>query len=130
MFSPLNGMVIFGQKTLSRKPSAFDRINVRRLFLALERPTKKVSQFFVFEPNNEFTRTRFVNTLTPLFEFAKQNGGVYDYLIVADERVNTPEVIDNNELRASIYLKPVRTAEFIIVEFVASRTDASFEELI
>jgi len=130
MFSPLNGMVIFGQKTLSRKPSAFDRINVRRLFLALERPTKKVSQFFVFEPNNEFTRTRFVNTLTPLFEFAKQNGGVYDYLIVADERVNTPDVIDNNELRASIYLKPVRTAEFIIVEFVASRTDVSFEELI
>jgi phage tail sheath protein FI len=123
-------MVIFGQKTLSRKPSAFDRINVRRLFLALERPTKKVSQFFVFEPNNEFTRTRFVNTLTPLFEFAKNNGGVYDYLIVADERVNTPMVIDDNELRASIYLKPVRTAEFIIVEFVASRTDVSFEELI
>jgi len=130
MFSPLNGMVIFGQKTLSRKPSAFDRINVRRLFLALERPTKKVSQFFVFEPNNEFTRTRFVNTLTPLFEFAKQNGGVYDYLIVADERVNTPMVIDDNELRASIYIKPVRTAEFIIVEFVATNSGASFEELI
>ena len=130
MFSPSQGMVIFGQKTLSRKPSAFDRINVRRLFLALERPTKKASQFFVFEPNNEFTRTRFVNTLNPLFEFAKQNGGVYDYLIVADERVNTPMVIDDNELRASIYLKPVRTAEFIIVEFVATTSGASFEELI
>lgn len=130
MFSPAQGMVIFGQKTLSRKPSAFDRINVRRLFLALERPTKKVSAFYLFEPNNEFTQTRFVNTLTPLFEFAKQNGGIHDYLIVADERVNTPAVVDDNELRASIYIAPTRTAEFILVEFVAGSTGTNFEELI
>jgi hypothetical protein len=130
MFSPSQGMVIFGQKTMSRKPSAFDRINVRRLFLALERPTKKVSQFFLFEPNNEFTRTRLVNTLTPLFELAKQNNGLYDYLIVADERVNTPEVIDSNELRATILIKPTRTAEFIVVEFVSTRTDTSFSEIL
>lgn len=129
-FSASDGMVIIGQKTLSRKPSAFDKINVRRLFLALERPTKKVSKYFLFEPNTEFTRTRYINTLTPLFEFAKQNQGLYDYLIVCDERNNTPEVIDNNELRADIFIKPVRAAEFILVQFTATRTDASFQELI
>lgn len=130
LFSPSQGIAIFGQKTLSRVPSAFDRINVRRLFLALERPTKKASIFFVFEPNNEFTRTRFINTLAPLFEFAKANGGLYDYLIVCDERNNTPQVIDSNELRMDIYIKPTRTAEYVIVQFVATRTDANFEELI
>jgi Phage tail sheath protein subtilisin-like domain/Phage tail sheath C-terminal domain len=130
MFSPSQGMVIFGQKTLSRKPSAFDRINVRRLFLALERPTKKASAFYLFEPNNEFTQTRFKNTLTPLFEFAKQNGGLYDYEIIVDNRVNTPQVIDDNELRATIFISPTRTAEFIVVEFVSTATGASFQELL
>ena len=130
MFSPAQGVVVFGQKTMSRKPSAFDRINVRRLFLALERPTKKAAQFFVFEPNNEFTRTRLVNVLTPIFEFAKQNGGCYDYLIVCDERNNTPQVIDTNEMKVDILIKPTRTAEFILVTFTASRSDANLEELI
>jgi len=130
LFSPSQGMAIFGQKTLSRKPSSFDRINVRRLFLALERPTKKASIFYVFEPNNEFTRTRFINTLTPIFEYAKNNNGLYDYLIVCDERNNTPEVIDANELKCDIYIKSVRTAEFIIVTFTSTRTDANFQELI
>lgn len=129
-FSTGAGIVVMGQKTFSRKPSAFDRINVRRLFLALERPTKKVSKYYLFEPNNEFTRTRFVNTLTPIFEYAKQNGGLYDYLIIADERVNTPQVIDNNELRATVLIKPTRTAEFIIVEFTATSTDANFQEIV
>jgi len=129
-FSPAQGMVVFGQKTLLKRPSAFDRINVRRLFQALERPTKRAAQYFVFEPNNEFTRTRLVNVLTPIFEFAKQNGGLYDYLIVCDERNNTPEIIDNNELKVDILLKATRTAEFITVVFTASRTDANFEELI
>ena len=127
---PNQGQVIFGQKTLSKKPSAFDRINVRRLFLTLERPTKKASRFFVFEQNTEFTRQRLINTLTPLFERAKNNEGIYDYLIVCDERNNTPEVIDANELVVDIYIKPVRTAEFILVNFYATRTDANFEEII
>lgn len=130
MFSPAQGVVVFGQKTMSRKPSAFDRINVRRLFLALERPTKKAAQFFVFEPNNEFTRTRLVNTLTPIFEFAKQNGGCYDYLIVCDERNNTPQVIDSNEMKVDILIKPTRIAEFILITFTATRSDAVFDELI
>lgn len=129
-FNPSQGIVVFGQKTLQRKPSAFDRINVRRLFQALERPTKKAAQYFVFEPNNEFTRTRMVNVLTPLFEYAKQNGGCYDYLIVCDERNNTPLVIDNNEMKVDVLIKPTRTAEFILITFTASRTDAVFEELI
>lgn len=129
-FFPSQGNVIFGQKTLQKKPSAFDRINVRRLFLALERPTKKAAQFFVFEPNTEFTRTRLVNVLTPVFERAKQNQGVYDYLIVCDERNNTPQVIDENKLRVDIYLKPVRTAEFILITFYATRTDANFQEIV
>ena len=129
-FSKAEGITVMGQKTLSRKPSAFDRVNVRRLFLALERPTKKASKYFLFEPNNEFTRTRFEQTLIPIMEFAKQNGGVYDYQIIVDERVNTPQVIDNNEMRATVLLKPTRAAEFIIVEFVATRTDANFQEIV
>ena len=124
------GNVFFGQKTLLRKPSAFDRINVRRTFLYLEKITKKTMQFFLFENNTLFTRTRVVNTLTPFFERTKAADGLYDYMIVCDERNNTAEVIDQNELVVDIYLKPVRTAEFILVNFYATRTDTNFEELI
>ncbi|MDB4396169.1 hypothetical protein N9Z65_00990 [bacterium] len=124
------GNVFFGQKTLLRKPSAFDRINVRRTFLYLEKITKKTMQFFLFENNTLFTRTRVINTLTPFFERVKAADGLYDFMIVCDERNNTPEVIDQNELVVDIYLKPVRTAEFILVNFYATRTDTNFEELI
>lgn len=124
------GNVVFGQKTLLRKPSAFDRINVRRTFLYLEKITKKTMQFFLFENNTLFTRTRVINTLTPFFERTKADDGLFDYMIVCDERNNTPEVIDQNELVVDIYLKPVRTAEFILVNFYATRTDANFEEII
>ena len=124
------GNVFFGQKTLLKKPSAFDRINVRRTFLYLEKITKKTMQFFLFENNTLFTRTRVVNTLTPFFERVKADDGLYDYLIVCDERNNTGQVIDSNELIVDIYLKPVKTAEFILVNFYATRTDANFEEII
>jgi len=127
---PDQGIVVYGQKTLLKKPSAFDRINVRRNFLYLEKATKSVMKFFVFENNTLFTRTQVVNTLAPFFERVKQDDGLTDYLIVCDERNNTPEVIDNNELIVDIYLKPVRTAEFIRINFYATRTDANFEELI
>tara|TARA_R110002012_G_scaffold289040_1_gene481945 strand:+ start:1286 stop:3673 length:2388 start_codon:yes stop_codon:yes gene_type:complete len=127
---PNQGIVIFGQKTLQKRPSAFDRINVRRLFLALERPTKQLARQFVFEQNSEFTRTRLVNALRPVFERARNNEGLYDYLIVCDERNNTPSVIDANELVVDIYIKPTRTAEFILVNFYATRTDANFQELV
>lgn len=127
---PDQGIVLFGQKTLLKKPSAFDRINVRRNFLYLEKVTKQVMKFFLFENNTLFTRTRVVNTLVPFFERVKVADGLYDYLIVCDERNNTPEVIDNNELVVDIYLKPVKTAEFILVNFYATRTDTNFQELV
>ena len=128
-FFPGEGFCIFGQKTLLKKPSAFDRINVRRMFLALENSVRDTIKFFVFEPNTLFTRTQIVNTLSPLFETAKNSEGIYDYLIVCDERNNTPDVIDNNELKVDIYVKPVRTAEFILVSFIATKTSQSFTEL-
>jgi len=129
-FFPNEGFVIYGQKTLLKQPSAFDRINVRRLFLNLEKATANTVKFFVFEPNTLLTRTRVINTLTPIFENAKNTEGLYDYLIVCDERNNPPSVIDANELVIDIYLKPVRTAEFILVNFYATRTGANFQELV
>jgi hypothetical protein len=124
------GITVFGQKTLQKMPGAFDRINVRRLFLYLEKVTKATARYYVFEPNTIFTRTRVVSDLRPVFERAKNNQGVYDYVIVCDGRNNTPDVIDQNELIIDIYLKPVRAAEFILVNFYATRTGANFEELI
>jgi hypothetical protein len=127
---PDQGLVVFGQKTMLKAPSAFDRVNVRRTFLYLEKIVKSVMKFFLFENNTVFTRTRVVNTLTPFFQRVKAADGLYDFLIVCDERNNTPEVIDNNELVVDIYLKPVRTAEFILVNFYATRTDTNFQELV
>jgi len=129
-FFPVEGFVIFGQKTLLKKPSAFDRINVRRLFLNLEIATRDTVKYFVFEPNTLFTRTQVVNVLTPIFENAKNTEGLYDYLIICDERNNTPDVIDQNEMKVDIYLKPVRAAEFILVSFYATRTGQNFQELL
>ena len=129
-FFPNDGNVIFGQKTLYRKPSAFDRINVRRLFLTLEKTTQDVLKLFVFEPNSFTTRSRILGALTPIFDEARLNDGLYDYTIVCDERNNPPSTIDNNELRVSIYIQPVRTAEFILADFIATRTGVNFEELL
>jgi hypothetical protein len=125
-----DGFVVFGQKTLQDKPSAFDRINVRRLFLVLEKAVMSVVKYYVFEPNTAFTRTRLVNDIIPVFELAKTTQGLYDYLIVCDERNNTPDLIDRNEMAVDIYVKPVRAAEFILVNFIATRTGQNFQELI
>jgi hypothetical protein len=129
-FFPGEGFVAFGQKTLQSAPTAFDRINVRRLFLNLEKSTRTTMKYFIFEPNTLLTRTRIINTLTPIFENAKNTEGVYDYLIVCDERNNTPDIIDQNELVVDIYLKPVRAAEFILVNFYATRTGTDFNEIV
>lgn len=129
-FFPGDGFTVFGQKTLQSAPTAFDRINVRRLFLNLEKSTRQTIKYFVFEPNTLLTRTRVINTLTPIFERAKNTEGLYDYLIVCDERNNTPDVIDQNELVVDIYLKPVRAAEFILVNFYATRTGTDFNEIV
>ena len=122
-------MVIWGQKTMFKKPSAFDRINVRRLFLYLEKLVRKSMKFYVFEPNTLLTRTQVVNNLVPPFEYVKNTEGMYDFLIICDERNNTPDRIDQNELIVDIYIKPVRAAEFILVNFYATRTGQDFSEL-
>jgi phage tail sheath protein FI len=96
----------------------------------LEKSTQEVLKLFVFEPNSFTTRSRVVGALTPLFDEARLNDGLYDYTIVCDERNNPPSTIDNNEMRVSIYIQPVRTAEFILADFIATRTGVNFEELI
>ena len=127
---PGEGIVVFGQKTLYTFPSAFDRINVRRLFLVLEKATKKALQFYVFEPNNYTTQTRLVNTLSPIFNQALNSNGVYAYKIVCDNRNNPPAVIDSNQLNVAIYIQPVRAAEFILCDFIATQTGIDFNEII
>jgi len=125
-----DGYAIYGQKTLQTKPTSFDRLNVRRLFLTLERSVQRSLKYFVFEPNTDFTRARLVNAISPIFDYAKTTEGLYDYQIIADTRNNTPDIIDQNQLVVDIYLKPVRTAEYILVNFIATRTGQSFAELI
>ena len=129
-FFNMDGFVIYGQKTFYRKPSAFDRINVRRLFLTLEKEANRLLKYFVFEPNDFATRNRLKGALTPIFDQAKLNEGCYDYLLVCDTTNNTPDIIDNNELKISIYIQPVRAAEFILADFIATRTGVNFTELI
>lgn len=127
---PNEGMVIWGQKTLFKNPSAFDRINVRRLFLHLEKIVRGTMKFYVFEPNTLLTRTQVVNNLSPIFNNVKNTQGLYDFLLICDERNNTPDRIDQNELIVDIYLKPVRAAEFILVNFYATRSGQDFNELL
>lgn len=127
---PNEGFAIFGQKTMQSKPSAFDRINVRRLFIYLQKAVMNTVKYFVFEPNTLFTRTQVLNVLRPIFEEVKNTQGMYDYLIVCDDRNNSPDVIDRNELVVDIYIKPTRAAEFILVNFYATRTGQDFSELV
>lgn len=126
---PQDGIILEGQKTFQVKPSAFDRVNVRRLFLRLERATYKVARYFVYEGNTAYTRQRLIDALDPIFSNCKIGGGIYDYKIVCDETINTPNVIDNNELRVKIGIKPVKTAEFILIDFIALTTGGDFNEM-
>ena len=126
---PGEGFVIFGQKTMYKKPSAFDRLNVRRLFLYLEKIVRSSMKYYVFEPNTMLTRAQILNNLTPIFEQVRVQQGLYDYLIICDQRNNTPATIDANELVVDIYLKPVRAAEIILVNFYATRSGQSFNEI-
>jgi hypothetical protein len=129
-YFPNEGYVVYGQKTLYRTPSAFDRVNVRELFLTLEKQTQSLLKYFVFEPNTYTTQTRLVAALKPIFDNAKINSGLYNYLIVCDSRNNTPDIIDNNQLKVSIYIQPVKTAEFILCDFIATQTGVDFTELV
>lgn len=123
------GKVVWGQKTLLDKNSAFNRINVRRLFITLEKAISTAMKYFVFEPNDTTTRLLIENMVTPFLRDVKSRRGIYDFLFVSDETNNTPERVDRNELWIDIYIKPVRAAEFIVLNFIATKTGASFTEL-
>ena len=127
---PGQGIVMFGDKTLLSKPSAFDRINVRRLFIVLEKAIATASKFTLFEFNDEFTRSSFVNLVTPYLRDVQGRRGVYDFAVICDETNNTPEVIDRNEFVGDIYIKPARSINFIQLNFVAVRTGVEFSEVI
>jgi phage tail sheath protein FI len=127
---PGRGTILFGDKTKLARPSAFDRINVRRLFLALEKSVAEASRNFLFEFNDEFTRSEFVAIVEPLLREIQARRGIIDFFVQCDERNNTPEVVDRNELVASIFIKPARSINFITINFVATRTGADFEEII
>jgi len=126
---PGRGILLFGDKTKLARPSAFDRINVRRLFLAIEKAVAAASRNFLFEFNDEFTRSEFVAIVEPLLREIQARRGIQDFLVQCDETNNTPEVIDRNELVATIFVKPSRSINFITLNFVATRTGASFEEI-
>jgi hypothetical protein len=123
---PRTGIVVWGQKTLQKKRSALDRINVRRLLIAAKRHVANTTKALVFEQNTAETREQFLNLTRPWFEDARRRQGLYDFRIIIDERNNTPDVVDRNEMRAQIYLKPAKTAEFIIVDFNILATGAEF----
>lgn len=124
------GIVIWGQKTLLATPSAFDRINVRRLFLHMERSIEKMARFLLFEFNDDFTRARFRSQVNPFLADIQTRRGITDYLVECDETNNTPEVIDRNEFVGDIYVKPARVIEFIKLTFVAGSTGVEFTEVI
>jgi hypothetical protein len=124
------GIVIWGQKTLQSGASAFDRINVRRLFLHMEKSIVKMARNFLFEFNDDFTRSRFRGTANPFLADIKARRGVYDYLVVCDETNNSPLAIDKNEFYAEILVKPTRVAEFINLTFTAVGTGVDFSEVV
>ena len=126
---PGSGILLFGDKTHLNRPSAFDRINVRRLFIVLERAIERAAQAVLFEQNDEFTRAEFVNIVEPVLRDVKGRRGITDFRILADETINTAEVIDRNEFRASIFIKPARSINYITLNFVAVRSGVTFEEV-
>ena len=123
---PGNGVTLFGDKTLQAKPSAFDRINVRRLFIVLEKAIAKAAQYSLFEFNDEFTRAQFVALITPYLRDVKGRRGITDFRVVCDETNNTAQVIDSNQFVGDIYIKPARSINFIQLNFIAVGTGVEF----
>ena len=130
IFSPGAGIILFGDKTGLAKASAFDRINVRRLFVYLENAISQAAKDALFEFNDEITRTNFVNTIEPFLRDVQAKRGIFDYVVICDETNNTAAVIDNNEFIADIYIKPARSINFIGLNFIATKTGVDFEEVI
>jgi hypothetical protein len=130
IFSPGAGIILFGDKTGLARASAFDRINVRRLFIYVENAISNAAKDVLFEFNDEITRTNFVNTIEPFLRDVQAKRGIQDYIVICDETNNTAAVIDNNEFIADIYIKPARSINFIGLTFIATKTGVNFEEII
>lgn len=126
---PGEGTVLFGDKTLQAKPSAFDRINVRRLFIVLEKAISTAAKYQLFELNDEFTRAMFRNMTEPFLREIQGRRGITDFKVVCDETNNTGEIIDSNQFVADIYIKPARSINFITLNFIATRTGVDFSEI-
>jgi len=125
---PREGVTVFGQKTLQKKSSALDRVNVRRLLIKLKKFIASSSRFLVFEQNNAATRRRFLNIVNPYMEQVQSNSGLNAFRVVMDESNNTPDVVDRNILYGQIFVQPTRTAEFIVLDFTVQPTGATFPE--
>jgi hypothetical protein len=128
--SPGQGTVLFGDKTLQAKPSAFDRINVRRLFIVLEKAISTAAKYSLFEFNDAFTRAQFKNLVTPYLRTVQGRRGITDFLVVCDDTNNTPQVIDSNQFVGDIYIKPARSINFIQLNFVAVPSGVQFSEVV
>ena len=124
------GTILFGDKTMLNKPSVFDRINVRRLFIVLDKSIARAARSTMFEFNDQFTRAQFVNLVEPFLRDVQGRRGITDFRVVCDTTNNTPEVIDSNRFVGDIYIKPARSVNFIQLNFVAVRTGVSFEEIV
>jgi len=127
---PGQGTILFGDKTALSKPSAFDRINVRRLFIVLEKAIATAAKFSLFELNDEFTRAQFVSLVEPCLRDVQGRRGIYDYRVVCDETNNTGDVIDRNEFVGDIFVKPAKSINFIQLNFVAVRSGVAFDEVV
>lgn len=127
---PGQGTILFGDKTALAKPSAFDRINVRRLFIVLEKAIATAAKFSLFEFNDEFTRAQFVALVEPFLRDVQGRRGIYDYRVVCDDTNNTGEIVDRNEFVGDIYVKPAKSINFIQLNFVAVRTGVAFDEVV
>ena len=125
---PGQGVSVFGQKTLQKKASALDRINVRRLLITVKKFIASTSRFILFEQNNPATRARFLNIVNPYLEQVQANSGLNAFRVIMDETNNTPDIVDRNILFGELFLQPTRTAEFIVLDFTIQPTGASFPE--
>ena len=125
---PGQGVTVFGQKTTQKKASALDRVNVRRLLIALKKFIASSSRYLLFENNTAATRNRFLSIVNPYLESVQQRQGLFAFRVIMDESNNTPDIIDRNILKGEIFIQPAKTAEFIVLDFNVLPTGAAFPE--
>ena len=125
---PSEGIVVFGQKTLQATPSALDRVNVRRLLIFLKKQISRISTRILFDPNVDVTWNRFLGEVQPLLRSVKARYGLSEYRVILDETTTTPDLVDRNIMYAKVFLKPTRAIEFIALDFIITRSGASFDD--